>query len=142
MESAREHLSDKGYLFVLYNTSEDSAGFERVPPTELFVKGTGELQIAYLGSLAKSGTSSSNEKVHLVHFQGPNEVKDSAKNALSGFGWEIVEHFLAFDGVPENSTVLALDEIILPVISSLKDEQFEAMRRLIQQKCLSQEVRK
>lgn len=141
MESAREKLADMGYLFVLYDTNAVMdpglalSGVQTLPTTSPPVKGIGELQLAYIGNAVPKETSVSTQQVHLLHFQDPNETKDNVKTTLAENGWDIIDHTLPFDDVPENGTVLVLDEIISPVMSDPSDEQFAAIQGLIQQKC-------
>jgi hypothetical protein len=46
-----------------------------------------------------------------------------------------VDHALPFGSVPEKSTVIVVDETISPVLTDLSDEQFAALRDLIEREC-------
>jgi hypothetical protein len=70
-----------------------------------------------------------------VHFGTPDESTDAPRNALTSHGWEIVDHTLPFGTVPEKSTVIVVDEMISPVLTDLNDEQFAALRHLIEREC-------
>lgn len=98
---------------------------------------TGSLSIAYLGALSmeEAETLPSENKVHLVHFSTPNGSTDASRDLLTSHGWEMVEHTHQLNKVPMKSTVLVLDEMFSPVLSSLNDDQFTALRELLDRKC-------
>ncbi|OHW97941.1 polyketide synthase [Colletotrichum incanum] len=73
--------------------------------------------------------------VHLVHLGSPNDSMGAAKNQLINLGWDVVDHVQTLDDVPTESTVLVLDEMFTPVLADLSDDQFLALRRLIEQNC-------
>jgi hypothetical protein len=70
-----------------------------------------------------------------VHFSTPDGSTDAPRNALTSHGWEIVDHALPFGSIPEKSTVIVVDETISPVLTDLSDEQFAALRDLIEREC-------
>lgn len=70
-----------------------------------------------------------------MHFGTPDGATDTSRDILTGRGWDVVEHTLPFDDVPEQSTVVVMDEIFAPVLTDLRDEQFVALRRLIDNEC-------
>ena len=74
-------------------------------------------------------------RVHLVHFSACDGSTDAAKNLLAGQGWDVVEHTHSLDTVPMKSTVLVLDEMFNPVISTLDDDQFTALREIMSREC-------
>jgi hypothetical protein len=100
--------------------------------------GTDSPQILYIGTPVRPvAVSLQHEKaIHIVHLQPAAKGKDDIKDFLTGQGWSIVEHDLPLDDrLPAQSTVLVLDELFSPVLSNLRDDQHEAMRRLIAQNC-------
>lgn len=140
IEKARDHLSDRGFLCVLYDTSASAGnlftlgGLESISTTES-PKYAGELQLAYFGSAVAKETPASRAPLHVTHFKSSNELKSKAITYLMENGWEVIEHSLPFNDVPENGTVVVLDEMHSPVMSHLSDEQFESFRKLIQLEC-------
>jgi hypothetical protein len=140
IEKARDHLSDRGFLCVLYDTSAFAGnlftlgGLESISTTES-PKYAGELQLAYFGSAVAKETPASRAPLHVTHFKSSNELKSKALTYLMENGWEVIEHSLPFNDVPENGTVVVLGEMHSPVMSHLSDEQFESFRKLIELEC-------
>lgn len=98
---------------------------------------TGSLSIAYLGAVSTEApeTLPTENKVHLMHFSTPDGSTDASRDLLTGHGWEIVEHTHQLEKVPVKSTVLVLDEMFSPVLSNLNDDQFTALRELLDREC-------
>lgn len=143
MQAARQVLSETGFLLVLHRSESrvpcelSLTGAEKVLPSEASKDSKDGLQIAYFGSLAAKANESlgADPQVHLVHFQPRDGAQDATKDLLSSCGWQMVEHDLPCDDIPADSTVLVLDEMFAPMISNLRDNQFEALQQLVAKKC-------
>ena len=70
-----------------------------------------------------------------MHFNARDGSTDAARDLLAGHGWDIVEHSHSFDEISVNSNVLVLDEMFTPVISHLEDDQFIALREILNREC-------
>lgn len=140
IEKARDHLSQRGFLCVLYDTSVIEGnlftfgGLESISTTQS-PQNSGELQLAYFGSAVAKETPPSRSPLHVAHFKPSSELKSKALGHFIEDGWEVIEHFLPFNDIPENGTVVVLDEMDSPVMSYLSDEQFESFRNLVQRRC-------
>lgn len=109
------------------------SGLEAVPG----IVTTGSFSIVYLGTLStkEPETLPAENKIHLVHFSTPDGSTDAARDSLASHGWEIEEHTHPVERIPVRSTVLVLDEIFSPVLSNLNDDQFTALRELLDREC-------
>ena len=108
-------------------------GLETVPD----VATRGQLKLLYLGIRGeeKEAPSVKDAKVHLVHFSTPDGSTDASKDKLATHGWDVVEHTLPLDKIPGGSTVLVVDEMFAPVLSNFNDDQFTALRELLEREC-------
>ncbi len=70
-----------------------------------------------------------------MHFSARDGSTDAVRDVLAGHGWDIVEHTSSLGTVSAKSTVLVVDELFTPVISSLSDDQFLALREIISREC-------
>jgi hypothetical protein len=75
------------------------------------------------------------QNVHLLYFGTPVPSTDGVQDTLRQKGWAASEHSLPFEEVPPESTVLIIDEMDHPILSALADEQFTALRRLLEKQC-------
>lgn len=80
-------------------------------------------------------TLQADRKAYLVHFNTVDGATDIAKEVLVNRGWDIVERSLPLNDIPPESTVVVLDEMFAPVLSDMRDDQFESLRELIDLKC-------
>ena len=98
---------------------------------------TGQISLVHLGTLSteEAKTFPSQNRVHLVHFRTPDGSTNAARDLLTGLGWEMVEQTHLLDNVPVKSTVLVMDEMFSPVLSNLSDDQFTALRELLDREC-------
>jgi len=76
-----------------------------------------------------------NHSVQLLHFRPPDGSTDPARDWLIGRGWDIIEHSLPLGNVVSRSTVLVLDEMHSPVLSSIEDRQFSVLKQLTDNEC-------
>lgn len=143
LDSARGRLADHGYVAVLLDSTwaaDDEEWDAPAPQTLARVPGiasTRPLSLIYLGTPEPQRPTSvpSDRTVHLVHFSIPDGATDAPRDVLDAHGWEVAEHTLPFDEVPEQSTVVVLDEMFAPLLTNLSDAQFDALRRLIEREC-------
>jgi hypothetical protein len=75
------------------------------------------------------------KNVHLLYFGTPVPSTDAVRDTLKQKGWAVMEHSLPFEEVPPESTVLIIDEMNHPILSALADEQFTALRGLLEKQC-------
>jgi hypothetical protein len=71
--------------------------------------------------------------VDLVHLADVTETTSAAKSALEKLGWQIEEHSLPLPNLHPKSTVLILDELSTPVLVSVKEGQWQALKNLATQ---------
>jgi hypothetical protein len=71
--------------------------------------------------------------VDLVHLEDVTETTLAAKLALEKLGWQIEEHSLPLPNLHPKSTVLILDELSTPVLASVKEGQWQALKNLATQ---------
>ncbi|KAJ6190988.1 polyketide synthase [Penicillium mononematosum] len=140
IEKARNHLSHRCFLFVVYDTSTAGESLSKHDGLESTStaqppKDAGELQIASFESTIAKEAPQPRVPLHVTHFKASNGLKSRTLSDLVENGWEVIEHFLPFNDVPENGTVVVLDEMHSPVMSNLSDEQFESFRNLVQRQC-------
>ncbi|KAK2024963.1 putative polyketide synthase [Colletotrichum zoysiae] len=150
LKRATRSLARNGFLILMEmfnSTNQDgSNGDEVVFGHDLHVDGViaipgvatdGPQSIRYLGSLETPASASETEDrtVHLVQMQSPPESVQAAKECLAGLGWNVVDHAQTMDSVPRESTVLVLDEMFTPVVADLSDDQFLALRGIIERDC-------
>jgi hypothetical protein len=76
------------------------------------------------------------DMIHIVHMQPVGRGKAEIRNFLAGRGWSVIEHSLPLDDkLPAHSTVLVLDEMFSPVLSTMTEDQQDAMQRLLARNC-------
>jgi hypothetical protein len=138
LEGVRSILSQKGYVIVL--SQHDGGPIEKFNPQGLTtVPGLSTarpLGIEYIGTPTgieepEDGASTDNE-VHAVHFSTADDVMEAARGLLAKCGWDVIScsHLLS-EEIPADSTVLVLDEMFSPVMSTLGDD----LRDLIERGC-------
>ena len=97
-------------------------------------------RIIYLGTpefseIALENFPSEPCEVQLVHFGSSHDSMGAVRNSLICRGWKVVEHALPLSELPTQSTVLVLDEMFSPVTSKMNDDQFTALRELLNREC-------
>ncbi|KAI1773059.1 putative polyketide synthase [Hypoxylon cercidicola] len=150
LSHAHSVLTDHGYLIVVgdhRNLQTNDLNGEFVASdkhitvdglaTVRNVRGTGDIQILYLGTpMTKTALSlQPDRKIHLVHFNADIDATNATRDLLASRGWGVVEHSLPLSDIPPESTVVVLDEMFAPVLSNMSDEQFKSMRELIDLNC-------
>tara|TARA_R110002003_G_scaffold232_10_gene16791 strand:- start:11320 stop:17916 length:6597 start_codon:yes stop_codon:yes gene_type:complete len=152
LESARGVLTEHGYVAVLHDaewSSQEVASLDDngelttsdSKPSQGLARISGiaarSLSLVYLGSQRPGPPKSllEDNNLCLAHFGTPSGETDAARDVMKNHGWSVTEHVLPFDNVPEKSTVIVLDEMFAPLLTDLKDEQFEALRSLIEREC-------
>jgi hypothetical protein len=85
---------------------------------------------AHLAQAVSKDASSSNSahRVELVHLRNPTETALKLKEALIQLGWQIEEHFFPFPNLRPKSTILILDELSSPVLTTIPDDQWQAIK--------------
>ncbi|KAI1381948.1 putative polyketide synthase [Hypoxylon crocopeplum] len=147
LEGARTALTQKGCLILVQNTDKSSlngtngkaASLNELAPQGLEVipgiATEGTFNLVYIGVLGEEKAAAlGDNKVHLVHFNTLENLTDPI-NVLNNHGWEVVEHTIPLSNIPSGSTVLVVDEMFSPVLSNLGDDQFTALRELLDREC-------
>ena len=115
-------ISPEGFSAIPVSTD---VGFPRI----LYL-GTPKLnEIGLENSLSVSG------EVHLVHFGSSHDSMGAARDLLIYRGWTVVEHDVSLSELPAQTTVLVLDEMFSPITSTLNEDQFMALRELLNREC-------
>jgi hypothetical protein len=80
-------------------------------------------------------TSSSPQRLDLVHLAPPTDITNTAKSALRKKGWEIEDHgpVHPFSNLKPKSTVLIIDELSSPVLAKIDEQQWVAIKELAAQ---------
>ncbi|GFF95380.1 hypothetical protein CNMCM8927_008449 [Aspergillus lentulus] len=146
IQRARDVLTVNGYLVVvrvvglpfLNGDSSSSTGLDTVH--DAHSSRGGILSLLYVGNLREEGTETDlhhrdGGSVHLLHFGTPVPSTGTVQDTLKQKGWAVSEHSLPFEEVPLESTVLITDEMDHPILSALADEQFTALRGLLEKQC-------
>ena len=150
LDHCRPVLARKAYAILVRGNgapgavSFSVAGLDAIPT----MKATKSLSIIYVGvkrndhdpEEPKAADEKGNNQIHLVRFQSPEAYQegyiDPIRLLLAERGWDMKDHFhSAVGGLPDESTVLVLDEMFTPIISSLGDSQFLAFRQLLEKNC-------
>ncbi|KAJ5809731.1 polyketide synthase [Penicillium pulvis] len=140
----RDALTVNGYLVVvraaglpfMNGDTSSSTGLDTVH--DIHISRDGILNLLYVGALREEKASTpltEAKKVHLLQFDTSLPSAEVIQDELAQKGWDTSQHSLPFDEVPPNSTVLIIDEVYQPILSALADEQFTALRGLLEQQC-------
>lgn len=73
--------------------------------------------------------------MHLLHFGSPVPSTNAVQDVLEKKGWTVSQHSLPFEEVLPDSTVVLIEEMEHPILSALSDEQFTALRGLLEKQC-------
>ncbi|KDN72130.1 putative beta-ketoacyl synthase domain-containing protein [Colletotrichum sublineola] len=115
------------------------AGFESVIPISTTVPsrtGTARLGLVFVGRKPSIlAPLSEGRAAHVVHLEGRSQGKGALISSLSGAGLTITQHAELPAEVSEGSTVLVLDEVFLPVISGIRDDQLAMIQELMRRRC-------
>ena len=68
--------------------------------------------------------------IHLLHFSPIAEVGRRVKLGLQKLGWEIAEHQYPFNEFEFNGTILVLDDLVSPLLSTIEDGHWAALQTL------------
>ncbi|KAJ0413691.1 polyketide synthase [Aspergillus carlsbadensis] len=139
---ARDALNVNGYLVVVrvtgqrYSDGDDSSSTGLDTVHGLTTPIGGILDLLYVGALREEQTEGldANNTVYLLQFDKSAPASDAVRSVLTEEGWEVSEHSLPFSQVPSQSTVLVA-EMDHSILTSLTDEQFAALRGLLDQQC-------
>jgi hypothetical protein len=69
-------------------------------------------------------------RVDLVHLRDPTDITSKSKEALIKLGWQVEEHFRPFPNLSTKSTVLILDELSSPLLTTITGDQWQAIQEL------------
>jgi hypothetical protein len=69
--------------------------------------------------------------IDLIHLTNDLKISSAIKEALGSFGWHVSEHSFPFHEVQPKSTVLVVDELFSPVLSSIREDQWQAIKHFI-----------
>jgi hypothetical protein len=91
-----------------------------------------KLSIHLAEAVSKDASSfNSAHRVDLVHLTNSTEITSKSKEALTQLGWQIEEHYFPFPNLRPKSTVLILDELSSPVLTTtIPDDQWQAIKEL------------
>ena len=67
----------------------------------------------------------------IVHLSVTSYLSKGMRKALEESGWFITEHFYPFPHLQPKSTVLILDELFTPILSTISGHQWQAVKELI-----------
>ena len=68
--------------------------------------------------------------IHLLHFSPIAEIGRRVKIGLEKLGWEISEHEYPFNEPEFDGTILILDDLVSPLLSTIGDGQWAALQTL------------
>jgi hypothetical protein len=72
----------------------------------------------------------SSNLVALLHLTNGNKVTSTLKEALARRGWEVEDHYPPFSTLQPKSTALVLDELSSPILTTIRDDQWQAIKDL------------
>lgn len=68
--------------------------------------------------------------VALAHLTNGTSVTSTLKKALMQLGWEVEDHYPPFSNLQPKSTTLVLDELSSPLLTTVLDDQWQAIKDL------------
>lgn len=89
------------------------------------------VQWAYLSKTRDEEQSEAQSTVNLVRLHENTELISSTKANLEGQGWSFIEHSYPFNDLRPGNTVVVLDELSHPVLTSVSPQQWDAIKELI-----------
>ncbi|KAK8144631.1 hypothetical protein G3M48_005561 [Beauveria asiatica] len=103
------------------------AGFENITSVP-----DDAVQWAYLARSKEEIKATVEKRLDVVRIRNePNELIAKTKSDLSSLGWNLIEHTYPFDTLLPGSTVIILDELSKPVLSTITPEQWDATKDVI-----------
>lgn len=75
----------------------------------------------------------STQSVCIARLSKSTHYSSNMKTALQQSGREITEHFYPFPNIHAKSTVLVLDELTAPLLTTISEDQWQAIKHLINQ---------
>ncbi|KAF4630892.1 hypothetical protein G7Y89_g7242 [Cudoniella acicularis] len=91
------------------------------------------ISLAVTKSIDSAMRPSPSSKVDLVRFTEGRDTTAAVKASLEHLGWTIEEHFSPFSNLKPESTVIVLDELSAPVLTTVKDSQWQTLKELTAQ---------
>jgi acyl transferase domain-containing protein len=80
-------------------------------------------------------TRNSAREINLVHLTENATLSSTIEEALKILGWQFVEHSYPFEKLEAKSTVLILDELFSPVLTTADETQWQAIKHLVSTEC-------
>jgi acyl transferase domain-containing protein len=74
-------------------------------------------------------------EINLVHLTENTRLSSSIEETLKILGWQFVEHSYPFEKLEAKSTVLVLDELFSPVLTTANETQWQAIKHLVSTEC-------
>ena len=89
---------------------------------------------AYMGRvLAEATDSAVPQRVNVLHLSDHGRLSNGLKSILEQSNWQVTEHFYPYSQLQPKSIVLIIDETISPVLASISEKQWTALRQIISQ---------
>ena len=92
---------------------------------------SGKYRSAQLFTFASEGFSQPKGHVDIVRFTGSTQIGSSIQAKLRQKGWQFSEHDLPFQEIKSKGIVLVLDELASPVLPTIQEEQWQALKDLV-----------
>lgn len=90
--------------------------------------------VAVVASKAVSDDAKRGE-IALVRLSETSEIISLAAKSLSELGWSLTEHVSSVEAVQPKSTVLVIDELAQPLLTTVTDSQWSAVKELVRKEC-------
>ncbi|PMB63557.1 Compactin diketide synthase mokB [Beauveria bassiana] len=103
------------------------AGFENIASVP-----DDAVQWAYLARSKEEIETTVEKRLDVVRIRNESdELVGKTKSDLSSLGWDLVEHTYPFDNLQPGSTVIIIDELSKPVLSTVTPNQWDATKEII-----------
>ena len=90
---------------------------------------------AYL-SVADSTSSTDLDPINIVRLSKGTQVPSDVKSGLKQHGWQVTEHCnYPYPDLRPRSTVVVLDELSAPLLTTASEDQWKAIKHLVTQGC-------
>ncbi|KAH8729278.1 putative polyketide synthase [Ilyonectria robusta] len=73
--------------------------------------------------------------IALVRLSETSEITSLAAKSLSELGWSLTEHASSVEAVQHKSTVLVIDELAQPLLTTVTDSQWSTVKELVRKEC-------
>lgn len=112
-------------------------GFERPIDIASEINGNSASSHAWLAIAGASKSSSNTEQrnVELVRFAVAPKRVCATHEALARLGWQVNEHTMPFDDLPQKAAVLVLDDLWSPTLTTIGKDQWQALQTLVAREC-------